>query len=443
MQHLLAEGTESSYNDYVKTRDILPLSTIQGTLDFKLSTDNSSLWNKFVSAVNLGEHLKSTHPKAILAPPVGAPVTARLSLPQPVLAAGMATVIAKKLAIQAVAVGFPYLAENSNEILSKILAQTNAKMFKSRSSLKPRTYKQLNVFLKDQFKNINVNFSPERVKMSFADDQNFTLSNNQAIGDEVLRKFLSTSQKLAYFESHILPKLAETLLQHLLPKIQHLIQPNSKILLQTIRRKSFSIVKIFWEQPMIGDTVTKHAFLSLPSIQAGSSLYTHFVKNLTVSQGNMIRFSPTTDQNHACQKLFLGDKALQISQVCPLKEIKIAAVSQSLRWGKGQIFLIHSKKDAVIHLTCAYTVTRSLKLGMDFSLFLIHNACAVTVIYGNQGSRFSRPAIETSEVLQFTFFHILQYNLITSQTQSEQVDLWRYTVSGIITLLVGLLNSVL
>ena len=165
-----------------------------------------------------------------------------------------------------------------------------------------------------------------------------------SFADEVLRKFLSTSQKLAYFESHILPKLAETLLQHLLPKIQHLIQPKSKILLQTIRRKSFSIVKIFWERPMIGDTVTKHAFLSLPSIQAGSSLYTHFVKNLTVSQGNMIRFSPTTDQNHACQKQFLGDKALQISQVCPLKEIKIAAVSQSLRWGKGQIFLIHSKK---------------------------------------------------------------------------------------------------
>ena len=190
---------------------------------------------------------------------------------------------------------------------------------------------------------------------------------------------------------------------------------------------------------MTGDTVTKHSFLSLPSIQAGSSLYTHFVKNLTVSQGEMIRFSPTTDQNHECQKQFLGDKALYISQVCPLKEIKIAAVSQSLRWGKGQIFLIHSKKDAVIHLTCAYTVTLSLKLGMDFSLFLIHDACAVTVVYGNQGSRFSRPAIETNEVLQYTFFHILQYDLITSQTKSEQVDLWRYTVSGIISLLVGLL----
>ena len=151
-------------------------------------------------------------------------------------------------------------------------------------------------------------FSPERVKMSFADNQNFTLSNNQAIGDEVLRKFLSTSQKLAYFESHILSKLAETLLQHLLYKIQHLIKPNSNILLQTIRRKSFSIIKICWERPMIGDTVTKHAFLSLPSIEAGSSLYTHFVKNLTVSQGEMIRFSPTTDQNHACQNNFWETK---------------------------------------------------------------------------------------------------------------------------------------
>ena len=176
--------------------------------------------------------------------------------------------------------------------------------------------------------------------------------------------------------------------------------------------------RFFWERPMTGDTVTKHSFLSLPSIQAGSSLYTHFVKNLTVSQGEMIRFSPTTDQNHECQKQFLGDRALHISQVCPLKEIKIAAVSQSLRWGKGQIFLIHSKKDAVIHLTCAYTVTLSLKLGMDFSLFLIHDACAVTVVYGNQGSRFSRPAIETNEALQYTFFHILQYDLITSQTKS-------------------------
>ena len=236
VQHLLAEGTQSTYNNYVQTEDILPLSTLQNTLDFQLSTDNSSLWNRFVSAVNLGEHLKSTHPKAIVAPPVGAPVAARVPLPQPILAAGMATVIAKKLAIQAVAVGFPYLAENSNEILSKILAQTNAKMFKSRSSLKPQTDKQLNVFLKNQFKNIKMQFSPERVKISFADDQNFTLSNNEAIGDAVLRKFLSTSQKLAYFESHILPKLAETLLQHLLPKIQHLIHPNSNILLQTIRR---------------------------------------------------------------------------------------------------------------------------------------------------------------------------------------------------------------
>ena len=88
------------------------------------------MWNRFVSAVNLGEHLKTTHPKAVVAPPVGASVAARVPLTQPLLAAGMATVITKKLAIQAVAVGFPYLAENSNEILSKILAQTNAKMFK-------------------------------------------------------------------------------------------------------------------------------------------------------------------------------------------------------------------------------------------------------------------------------------------------------------------------
>ena len=120
--------------------------------------------------------------------------------------------------------------------------------------------------------------------MSFNEDQNFTLSNNQAIGDSVSQKFLSTSQKIAYFEFHILPKIAETLLHHLLPKIQHLIKPNSKILLQTIKRKYFSVVKLFWEKPLKSDMVTKHAFLSLPSIQAGNSLYTHFVKNLTVSQ---------------------------------------------------------------------------------------------------------------------------------------------------------------
>ena len=445
VQHLLSAQTQASYNDYVQYKDILPLSTLQATLEFQLSTDNSSLWNKFVSAMNLDQHFKAIPPKAILASAVSSPVTSRLSppLPQPVLASGMATVIAKKLAIQAVAVGVPYLAEHSNEILSKILAQTNARIFKSRSSQKPRTDKQLNVFLKDQFKNINMQFSPERVKMSFAENQNFTLSKNQPIGDEVLRKFLSTSQKLAYFESHILPKLAETLLYHLLPRIQHLIKPNSNILLQTIRRKSFSVVKIFWERPMVGDTVTKHSFLSLPSIQAGTSLYTHFVKNLTVSQGQMIRFSPTSDQNHVCQKQFLGDRALEISQVCPLKEIKMATVKQSLRWGKGQIFLIHSKKAAVIHITCAYTVTRSIRLGMDFSLFLIHDACAVTIIHGNQGSRYSRPSVETSEALSFTFFHILQYNLVTSQTKSEQVDLWRYAVSGVITILVGLLITVL
>ena len=141
VQHLVAEGTQSTYNDYVHSKDILPLSTLQNTLDFQLSSDNSSLWNKFVSAVNLGEHLKSTHPKAILAKPVGGSVAEKVPLTQPLLAADMATVIAKKLAIQAVAVGVPYLAENSNEILSKILAQTNAKMFKGRSSLKPQAVK--------------------------------------------------------------------------------------------------------------------------------------------------------------------------------------------------------------------------------------------------------------------------------------------------------------
>ena len=276
-------------------------------------------------------------------------------------------------------------------------------MFKSRSSLKPKSDNQLNIFLKNQFKNINVKFSPERVKMSFNDDQNFTLSNNQAIGDSVLQKFLSTSQKLAYFESHILPKLADTLLHHLLPKIQHLIKPNSNILLQTIKRKSFSIVKIFWEKPLKGDTVTKHGFLSLPSIQAGDSLYTHFVKNLTVSQGDIIKFSQTSEEHHSCQKRFLGDTALSIVQYCPLKEITIAPVTQSLRWGQGQVFLIHAKKDATIHLTCAYSATRSINLMMDFSLFLIHDSCAMTLIYGSQGSRYSRPALETSEQLPFTF----------------------------------------
>ena len=31
VQHLIAEGTQSSYNDYVQTKDILPLSTLQNT----------------------------------------------------------------------------------------------------------------------------------------------------------------------------------------------------------------------------------------------------------------------------------------------------------------------------------------------------------------------------------------------------------------------------
>ena len=43
VQHLLAEGTQSSYNDYVQYEDILPLSTLQATLEFQLSTDYSTL----------------------------------------------------------------------------------------------------------------------------------------------------------------------------------------------------------------------------------------------------------------------------------------------------------------------------------------------------------------------------------------------------------------
>ena len=93
----------------MSSRDIIPLSTLKGTLDFQLSADNSSLWNRFVTAVNLGEHVKDNPPIEVLAPALGA----RKSSPQPLVAAGMAAVLAKKLAIQAVTVGFPYLAENS------------------------------------------------------------------------------------------------------------------------------------------------------------------------------------------------------------------------------------------------------------------------------------------------------------------------------------------
>ena len=75
VQHLLSEGTKSSYDNYVSSQDILPLSTLQGSLDFQLSTDNSSLWKKFVSAVNLGEHMENTKPKANLAPILSARVS--------------------------------------------------------------------------------------------------------------------------------------------------------------------------------------------------------------------------------------------------------------------------------------------------------------------------------------------------------------------------------
>ena len=163
------------------------------------------------------------------------------------------------------------------------------------------------------------------------------------------------------------------------------------------------------------------------------------MKNLTVSQGSIIRFSQTSDMHHSCQKRFLGDKALSIAQYCPLKEITIPAVTQSLRWGQGLIFLIHAKRDASIHLTCAFSATRTINLMKDFSLFLIHDSCAITIIYGSQGSRYSRPGLETSEKLSFTFFHLLSYDLHTSQTKSEQVYLWRYGISIIISLLVGLL----
>ena len=79
---------------------------------------------------------------------------------------------------------------------------------------------------------------------------------------------------------------------------------------------------------------------------------------------------------------------------------------------------------------------------MDFSLFLIHDSCALTIVYGTQASRYSRPAIETSEELPFTFYHVLQYNLVTSQTKSQQVYEWRYTVSIIIAILVSLLITI-
>ena len=143
VHHLLNQGTKMEYNNYVSSGEIIPLSTLEGSLDFQLSADNSSLWNKFVTAVNLGEHIKKSPPKAILAPTMGA----RESSPQAVVAAGMTAVLAKKLAIQAVAVGIPYLAENSNEILSKILAQTGARMFKSRSLDKPKLDNQLNIYI--------------------------------------------------------------------------------------------------------------------------------------------------------------------------------------------------------------------------------------------------------------------------------------------------------
>ena len=76
---------------------------------------------------------------------------------------------------------------------------------------------------------------------------------------------------------------------------------------------------------------------------------------------------------------------------------------------------------------------------MDFSLFLIHDSCAMVLIYGAQGSQFSKPALETSGELPFTFFHILQHILQTSQTKSQQVYLWRYGITIIISLLVKLL----
>ena len=138
--------------------------------------------------------------------------------------------------------------------------------------------------------------------------------------------------------------------------------------------------------------MTKHAFLSLPSIQAGNSLYTHFMKNLTVSQGDIIKFSQTSEQHHICQKRFWEDKALSIAEYCHLKEISLAPVTQSLRWEQGQVFLIHATKDATIHLTCAFSAIRLINLIMDFSLFLIHDSCAMALIYGAQRSRFSRPA---------------------------------------------------
>ena len=76
---------------------------------------------------------------------------------------------------------------------------------------------------------------------------------------------------------------------------------------------------------------------------------------------------------------------------------------------------------------------------MDFSLFLIHVLCAMSLIYGSQRSRFTRPAIDSNEQLSFRFFHILQYNLETSTSKSQQIYLWRYTISIIISLLITLL----
>ena len=338
-------------------------------------------------------------------------------------------------ALKVVAIGLPFLLEESRPLLQNLGNDFKHTLSKPRLlEANKLSSKNFASYLEDSFpQEVQISVQNDRINMALLDKKQPQFHPHEEISPALLAGLKSSVNQYLYFQENLLEKIPNLIFERNWPEVKARIVPETQIHYAINLGKSFLKLEYIWQEFLSDSQVTQFRFLSLPTTVSKDGFQYFEIQNLTLGLSSQQNTQFRTDRDYLCQARLLTDTAATIRDVCPEKTKVVQPLfTPSLFWENSRVYSVTGPSN--IHYQCGQDMTRIMQLKQTINVLLVGSHCAVHVVFPILGSHVLQSSYARHS--KINVFLILQYTPLEASDKTLTTTIWRISVTVIITLFI-------
>ena len=335
------------------------------------------------------------------------------------------------LLLKAAAFSAPYILDKQKDILNTFAKEVKGSFLLDSGTNRNWSAQSLwqdNIDFSLKDAPVNIHFQPDGINLELKDNvpelQKYSTPNIQ------LAQFLEkTGEDLSFVRKNIFPGLPELLLEHVMPRLQYPIRPQSRVLVEIEKAASFWKVKFLFECQRTDLDYTEVKVETLPHAEREGVLYKAKVPadQLAVSQTNQpTKHNDVTIQQKECADLLLSHSPQNILAACGEVQYESRVVTELFSLSSGSLWLIAGP--AKLTHQCSSQTGVTLLLPKHFTVVYISASCDFSITHLSLHFQHARSSKLQSRT---PVFRILQYDAPAQVSDEEWRIIWLSLVTAL------------